>query len=175
MFLVIFHCLQGRHSVGWQYGGLQQTDTDKNENSGTWPRFEGGSYVVQSIGPIAIAERYIQSIESIAAVERYVERAATDRAAIDIDIVIVEYYWYYWDSKKPLEWLQSLRDYVSGRCAELDPLLEWVEAQTEPITDQVMMGIGAGGTLPLIDAAPSVTRWLVSSGPCSTHWCRTRR
>ena len=38
-----------------------------------------------------------------------------------------------YDGRKPLEWLQDIRDYVAGRTEELDHLLNWIEVQTEPI------------------------------------------
>ena len=60
-----------------------------------------------------------------------------------------------YDSKKPLQWLQSVRDYVSGRTSELDPLLDWVEAQTTPITEKVLHGIG-GGSMPMEERTTSL-------------------
>ena len=38
-----------------------------------------------------------------------------------------------YDHAKPLEWLQSARDYMAGRTEEIDGLLDWVEQRTEPI------------------------------------------
>ena len=60
-----------------------------------------------------------------------------------------------YDSKKPLQWLQAVRDYVSGRTSELDSLLDWVEAQTEPITESVLRGVG-GGSFPMSDQTTSL-------------------
>ena len=40
------------------------------------------------------------------------------------------------------EWQQSIKDYLSGRCSEIDALLEWVEMQEEPIDDSTMQGHG---------------------------------
>ena len=37
------------------------------------------------------------------------------------------------DHKAPQQWLQTLRDYLAGRCNDLDAILEWAERQTEPI------------------------------------------
>ena len=52
--------------------------------------------------------------------------------------------------------LQSLRDYVAGRTAELDPLLDWVGHQVEPITDnEIFYG---KDNAPMVDAAPSFKR-----------------
>lgn len=58
-----------------------------------------------------------------------------------------------YDSKKPLEWMQGLRDYCAGRCEEIYPLLEWVERQEQPITNETLTG---SGNIPAIDAAPSL-------------------
>ena len=33
------------------------------------------------------------------------------------------------DARKPLEWTQSLRDYLAGRCEEVDAVLNWAELQ----------------------------------------------
>ena len=56
-----------------------------------------------------------------------------------------------YDSRRPQEWLQSLRDYVAGRTAKLDPLLDWVELQSEEIP---MDDIGLRqGSAPMVDAA----------------------
>ena len=57
--------------------------------------------------------------------------------------------------KKPLQWLQTVRDYVSGRTSELDDLLDWVESQTEPITENVLLGIH-GGSVPMQDRTTSL-------------------
>ena len=62
-----------------------------------------------------------------------------------------------YDPRKPLDWLQSLRDYVSGRSPEFNLLLDWVERQTEPITESLLSGIGSGGCLPMVDVAPSLS------------------
>ena len=58
-----------------------------------------------------------------------------------------------YDPKKPLEWMQNLRDYVAGRCEELDPLLSWVELQSEAIDVDL---IGASDNCPMLNKAPSL-------------------
>ena len=42
------------------------------------------------------------------------------------------------DSKSPQTWLQSTRDYAAGRTSELDPLLDWVESQVDPISSRAL-------------------------------------
>ena len=37
------------------------------------------------------------------------------------------------DNKQPQLWLQSLRDYLAGRSAEMDSALDWVEAQKDEV------------------------------------------
>ena len=56
-----------------------------------------------------------------------------------------------YDAKRSQEWLQAIRDYVAGRTAELDPLLDWVEKQVE----EIPCSLGQGSA-PLVDAAPSI-------------------
>ena len=57
------------------------------------------------------------------------------------------------DSKSPQNWLQSTRDYVAGRTSELDPLLDWVEAQVEHITLDVLANPPRARNIPMVDAA----------------------
>jgi hypothetical protein len=38
-----------------------------------------------------------------------------------------------YDSKQPQLWLQTLRDYLAGRSAEMDKVLDWIEAQKEEV------------------------------------------
>ena len=45
------------------------------------------------------------------------------------------------DTKSPQTWLQSTRDYIAGRTSELDPLLDWVEAQIEPISLDTLLHV----------------------------------
>ena len=60
------------------------------------------------------------------------------------------------DAKSPQSWLQSTRDYVAGRTSELDPLLDWVEAQTEPISLAMLMHPNPERSIPMVDAAGSL-------------------
>ena len=41
-----------------------------------------------------------------------------------------------YDPKSPQTWLQSTRDYLAGRTDEIDGVLDWAEAQTEPIASE---------------------------------------
>ena len=45
-----------------------------------------------------------------------------------------------YDLKSPHTWLQSTRDYLAGRTDELDAVLDWAEAQTEPIVSEPDQG-----------------------------------
>ena len=58
-----------------------------------------------------------------------------------------------YDAKQPLEWMQTLRDYMAGRTEEIDSLLNWVELRTEPI---VVEELTAGDSVPRVDRAPSL-------------------
>ena len=58
-----------------------------------------------------------------------------------------------YDAKKPQEWLQSLRDYVAGRTAEMDPLLDWVEQQAEDIPFDLDR---QPGSAPMVIVAPNL-------------------
>ena len=58
-----------------------------------------------------------------------------------------------YDSKHPMEWLQGLKDYVAGRCEELDALLNWTEVQTESIDVEL---VGASDCCPMLNRAPSL-------------------
>ena len=58
-----------------------------------------------------------------------------------------------YDSKKAQEWLQTTRDYVAGRTSEMDPLLDWVERQEEPITDEALT---SQGNVPMHDESLSL-------------------
>ena len=55
--------------------------------------------------------------------------------------------------KSPMEWLQGIKDYVAGRCEELDALLNWAEAQKDPIEVEL---IGASDCCPMLNKAPSL-------------------
>ena len=87
-----------------------------------------------------------------------------------------------YDQKKPLEWLQSIRDYVAGRSDEIDPLLDWVEAQTEPITTEMLT---SNGNLPMINGAPTLKEasrqfWallnpLLADSSVSNNFCNVQR
>ena len=57
------------------------------------------------------------------------------------------------DGKSPQTWLQSTRDYIAGRTSELDPLLDWVEAQIEPITLGLLANPPRDRNIPMVDAA----------------------
>ena len=56
-----------------------------------------------------------------------------------------------YDGRKPLEWLQDIRDYVAGRTEEMDHLLNWIEVQTEPIVVESL-----GHSAPMVSEAPSL-------------------
>ena len=60
------------------------------------------------------------------------------------------------DAKSPQTWLQLTRDYIAGRTSELDPLLDWVEAQIEPISLDMLLHQPRGQTIPMVDAAGSL-------------------
>ncbi len=55
-----------------------------------------------------------------------------------------------YDSKSPQSWLQATRDYVAGRTSEIDPLLDWVERQVEPITTEMHV---RRDDIPMVDSA----------------------
>ena len=57
-----------------------------------------------------------------------------------------------YDLKSPQTWLQSARAYSAGRTEELDAVLDWSEAQTEPIVSEPDRG---GGSFSMIHHAPS--------------------
>ena len=57
------------------------------------------------------------------------------------------------DAKSPQSWLQSTRDYIAGRTSEMDPLLDWVEAQVEPITLDMLANPPRASSVPMLDAA----------------------
>ena len=44
--------------------------------------------------------------------------------------------------KVPQSWLQDLRDYLAGRSADLDAILNWVEMQTSEIPPAPNQGTG---------------------------------
>ena len=58
-----------------------------------------------------------------------------------------------YDYKKTLEWLQSLRDYMAGRTEEIDDLLNWVEARSEPIVLEVLT---SADCVPMLKECPSL-------------------
>ena len=60
---------------------------------------------------------------------------------------------FKYDDKKPLEWLQMLRDYMAGRCEEVDDVLNWVEARAEPI---VMEELPHEQNLPMTNDIPNM-------------------
>jgi hypothetical protein len=49
--------------------------------------------------------------------------------------------------------MQSLRDYLAGRCEEIDGVLNWVELQTEPITNDTLLH---AQSLPMLNECPSM-------------------
>ena len=57
------------------------------------------------------------------------------------------------DAKSPQTWFQPTRDYIAGRTSELDPLLDWVEAQIEPIFLNMLMSPSRNKPIPMVDAA----------------------
>ena len=83
-----------------------------------------------------------------------------------------------YDGRKPLEWLQDIRDYVAGRCDEMDPLLNWIELQEEPI---VVENLGPHDRVPMVNEAPSLKEisrqmWALLAPSCrrylgSRHVC----
>ena len=58
-----------------------------------------------------------------------------------------------YDPKSPLDWMQGIKDYVAGRCEELDTLLNWAEAQKDPIDPEL---IGYSDCCPMLNRAPSL-------------------
>ena len=60
------------------------------------------------------------------------------------------------DTKSTQSWPQSTPDYVAGRTSELDPVLDWVEAQTEPISLTMLMHPNPQRPIPMVDAAGSL-------------------
>ena len=58
-----------------------------------------------------------------------------------------------YDPKSPMEWLQGIKDYVAGRCEELDALLNWAETQSEAIDVEL---IGHSDHCPMLNRAPSL-------------------
>ena len=58
-----------------------------------------------------------------------------------------------YDPKSPIDWLQGIKDYVAGRCEELDGLLNWAELQQEPIDPEL---IGPSDCCPMLNEAPSL-------------------
>ena len=58
-----------------------------------------------------------------------------------------------YDSKKPPEWMQSLKDYLAGRCEEIDGVLNWAELQTEAITVESM---AKKQNLPMLNECPNM-------------------
>ena len=52
---------------------------------------------------------------------------------------------------KPLKWLKGLRNYLAGRCSDMDPLLDWIERQDDEIDhDQLLECV------PMVNHAPSL-------------------
>ena len=62
----------------------------------------------------------------------------------------------FYDAKNPQVWLQMIRDYVAGRTAEMDPLLDWVESRTEEIIDLDEISTESGGSAPMVDQAQTI-------------------
>ena len=50
--------------------------------------------------------------------------------------------------------MQDIRDYIAGRCDEVDPLLDWIEQQSGAIDDKQLHR--AVGNVPTISTAPSL-------------------
>ena len=40
-----------------------------------------------------------------------------------------------YSASKPLTWLKEVRNYLAGRCSDMDPLLDWIERQENEIDD----------------------------------------
>ena len=60
-----------------------------------------------------------------------------------------------YDHKAPQQWLQTLRDYLAGRCDDLDAILDWAERQSQPIGISPDAG---GDSFPMLMSCPVDSR-----------------
>ena len=56
-----------------------------------------------------------------------------------------------YNGAKPWIWLKDLRDYMAGRCSDMDSLIKWIGSQDDDIDDDCDIG-----SAPMISHAPSL-------------------